>query len=257
MKYLNRTKKSGIVLLFALMAGGGAYAQRGAIEITGAGGVSINSAPSGNMPYKGNKIALNYSALLNGTFNIHRSMSAGIEVRSLELSNKSSVVYLIPSTNIYAPVTVGGENKRFVFAKNVMSVCGVFNGKLNTYKGYYYGGIAAGYGFAMQNASNWKSEKEAFRTPDKANGFVWGIQAGYTQGITSALGINIEGALRNYSLNYKNATGFFTGGYFPGNMHCNITAYTITVGLKVRIMPKYRPQNAIPAMRGKGRSIKP
>lgn len=242
-----------LLVVALLLCASVAHAQRGAFELTAGVGASINSAPSDNMPYKGNKIAPNYSALFNATYNIHRSMSAGVEVRSLQLSDKSDNLYLagLPNT------LVGGDGKRFVYAKNALSVCGVFNGKLNTYRGYYYGGAALGYGFTMHDAAQVKREKESFRTPGNGSGFVWGVQAGYTHGLTAVLGLNIEGALRNYSLNHSSASTFQPEIVFPANLQYNITAYTLTVGLKVRIVPKGKVQNDIPGMRGKGRSRTP
>lgn len=255
MKTQNRRQRV-YTLLFAILALGStiAYGQRGAIELTAGAGLSINSAPTDNMPYKGNRVAPNYSALFNATYNIHRSMSAGLEVRSLQLSNKSDFVY---TSSPISSLAIGGDDKRFVFAKNAMSVCGVFNGKLNGYRGYYYAGGALGYGFTVHDASAVKREKESFRTPSNGSGLVWGLQAGYTYGLTALLGINIEGALRNYTFNHSNATIFQPEVTFPNNLQYNITAYTLTAGIKVRIVPKGKVQNNIPSMRGKGRSRTP
>lgn len=247
---MNRKAKFIAALSAIITISATTYAQKGAYEITAAAGASINSAPSGSFPYKGNQIAPNFTAVLNGKYNFHRSMSAGIEVRTNTLSNKSDVLYTAGGFNSF----VGGDNKRFVFAKNIMSFTALFNGKLNTYRGYLYAGPALGYGMLVQDATNWKSEKESFRTPDNGGGLVWGVQAGYTHGLTAVLGLNIEAALRNYSVAFNNAPGFVTTTFYPANTQYNITAYTVTVGLKVRIMPKYKPQNDIPAMRGNGRS---
>lgn len=219
-------------------------AQRGAIELCPGAGVSVNSNPGSNMYYKGDKITFNYSALLSGMFNFHRSMSAGIELRALQLTRSHDGVYTTYMGNII------GAGKKFVYAKAALSACAVFNGKYNTYKGYVYGGGAAGYGFSNHDSRSLKSN-ESYRTPAGGSGLVLGVQAGYTAGLSSVLGLNIEGALRNYTLAYDAGAPEIRP---YTNLKYNITAYTLTVGLKVRIMPKYKAQNAIPAQRGKGRS---
>ena len=221
-----------------------AGAQRRAIELCPGAGVSINSNPGSNMYYKGDGLSFNYSALFSGVYNVHRSMSAGLEFRVAELSRKHDGIY-----NTYTGAVIGG-GKKFVYAKAAMSVCAIFNGKLNTYRGYVYGGAAGGYGFSNHNSAK-LGNNEAYRTPAGGSGPVLGVQIGYTHGLTSILGLNVEGALRNYTLNYDAGAP----EVIPyTDLRYNITAYTVTLGLKVRIMPKYKPENAIPAQRGKGRS---
>lgn len=230
-----------------LMSSISVYAQRGAIEIGVGAGSSINSSPGSNMAYKGNRIAWgNYSGLLNVAYNFHRSMSIGIEGRVMELSRKSDNIY--PT---YLKTTIGGDDRKFVYSKSLLSAAVVFNGRYNTYRGYFYGGGAAGYAASRHDSKNIDASKESYRAPNGGNGMVLGVQAGYTHGITSVLGLNIEGALRNYTLAYD-ATAPEVRPYTT--LKYNITAYTLTIGLKIRIMPKYRMQNDIPAMRGRGRS---
>ncbi|HEY9177862.1 MAG TPA: hypothetical protein VIN07_09240 [Flavipsychrobacter sp.] len=242
---LSRIVKAGFIGVFATgISMQGAYAQPGAIEICPGAGISVNSNPGSNMSYKGDQLTLNYSALLSGMFNIHRSMSAGIELRALQLSRSHDGVY-----TTYLGTTIGG-GKRFVYSKAALSACAIFNGKYNTYRGYIYGGGAAGY--AVSNHDSRKlNTNESYRAPAGGSGLVLGVQAGYTHGLNAVLGLNIEGALRNYSLGYD-AGAPEVRPYT--NLQYNITAYTLTVGLKIRIMPKYKAQNAIPAQRGNGRS---
>lgn len=242
---LSRIVKAGFIGVFATgISMQGAYAQPGAIEICPGAGISVNSNPGSNMSYKGDQLTLNYSALLSGMFNIHRSMSAGIELRALQLSRNHDGVYAT-----YLGTTIGG-GKRFVYSKAALSACAIFNGKYNTYRGYIYGGGAAGY--AVSNHDSRKlNTNESYRAPAGGSGLVLGVQAGYTHGLNAVLGLNIEGALRNYTLGYD-AGAPEVRPYT--NLKYNITAYTLTVGLKIRIMPKYKAQNAIPAQRGNGRS---
>ena len=70
-----------------------ANAQLGAVEIAAGAGISVNSNPGSNMYYKGDKLSFNYSGLLSGVYNVHRSMSVGIELRALELSRRHDGVY--------------------------------------------------------------------------------------------------------------------------------------------------------------------
>lgn len=239
---------SSIVLSVSLLANN-AYAQRGAVEIGAGAGLSINGNPGSNMVYKGNRMTiLNYSGVFNTSFNVHRSISAGIEVRSLELSRKSDVVY--PT---YLKTTIGGDDRKFVYSKGAISACAIVNGKYNTTMGYFYGGAAVGYGISRHNSQRINTNKESYRAPDGGSGRVLGIQAGYTHGINSLIGLNVEWALRNYTLKYD-AGAPEVRPY--ENLRYNITANTLTVGIRFRIMPKYAPQNDIPPMRGKGRSRK-
>ena len=205
-----------------------ANAQLGAVEIAAGAGISVNSNPGSNMYYKGDKLSFNYSGLLSGVYNVHRSMSVGIELRALELSRRHDGVY-----TTYLGIDIGG-GKRFVYAKAALSASLVFNGKYNTYRGYWYGGGAAGYALSNHNSATLKPN-ESYRTPAGGQGLVLGVQAGYTHGINSVLGLNVEGALRNYTLGYDAGAPDIRP---YTNLKYNVTAYTITVGLKIRIMPK-------------------
>lgn len=238
-------KIAGVISIIALPAM--SYAQRGAIEIAVGGGLSMNSNPGSNMAYKGNRtVWTNYSGMVNTIYNFHRSMAVGIEVRGMELSRKSDAVY--PT---YLRTTIGGDDRKFVYSKALLSAGAIFNGRYSTYTGYFYGGGAVGYAASRHDSKNLQADKESYRAPNGGNGLMLGVQAGYTHGLTSVIGFNVEGALRNYSLSYD-ATAPEVRPYT--NLKYNITAYTVTVGFKFRIMPKYRAQNNIPAMRGKGRS---
>ena len=240
-----------IVFIAVLIFTNAAIAQKGAIEIVGMGGPSINSNPTSNMVYKGDQISMNYTAALQGLYNVHRSISVGIEFRNTELSRRSSTSDSMHTTAVN--LKVGGDDKRYIYAKKLMAISLVGNGRLNLARAYLYGGVSLGYGFTGYNASK-RRPNETYRAPSGGNGFSFGIQAGYTYGLTSILAFNIEGSLRNYTLGYGNTAP----GVFPvENLKYNITAYSVTVGLKIAITPKYKQQNYIPAFRGKGRSAQP
>lgn len=251
MKSMRRTARLMIVALFCIPYSSDVLAQRGAIELTAGAGVSTNSTPTDNMPYKGDRLTLNYSALAGAAYNIHRSISAGIEFRALELSRKSDATFTAPFNTL-----IGGDDRKLMYSKATASACGVFNGKLTVFRGYFYGGAAIGYGFSMHDYGRSDAAKESYRTPDGGSGLVWGVQAGYTHGLSKVLGINFEAALRNYSLNYDHTADYDIVPTTLPDLSYNITAYTFTVGLKIRIMPKYKAQNDIPGMRGKGRSAR-
>ncbi|MCB9045981.1 MAG: hypothetical protein H6550_07560 [Chitinophagales bacterium] len=240
----------GKILLLCSLISTTAFAQRGAIEVALGGGMSINSNPGKNMTYKGSKMTLNYSSGFSLMFNPHRSVSAGIEARMLELSRKSPDV----TYPTYLKTTIGGDNRRFVYSKSLLSGAVVVNGKYNLPRGYAYGGGALGYALSTHDSKTFNTNKESYRAPDGGNGIMFGLQAGYTHGISEASAVFVDIALRNYSLKYD-AGAPEVRPY--EDLHYNITAYTITAGLKLRIMPKYRLQNDIPAFRGRGRSYKP
>lgn len=224
------------------------YAQRGAIEIgLGAGG-AVNGNPRDNMYYKGDKMAINYAALFNTTYNFHRNVAVGFEVRAAELARKAPNAY-----TTYMHTVIGGDNKRFVYSKSALSACLVANGKYVTPMGYIYGGGAMGYGISRHD-SKVLSGNEGYRAPDGGRGIVYGFQAGYTHGLNAVLGVNAEAAVRIYNMNYDAGAPEIRP---YTNLNYNIASYSICIALKARILPKYSAQNDIPAMRGRGRSARP
>ena len=141
-----------------------AAAQRKAIEIGLGAGVSINSNPTYNMAYAGNRITPNYSALLNGLYNVNKYLSVGIEARVMELSRKSDSVY-----NTYLFTKIGGDDKRFTYSKAMISGSAIANGKLVVNRGYAYAGVAVGYALSRQN-SQLLNANESYRAPDGGKG---------------------------------------------------------------------------------------
>ncbi|MCB0698246.1 MAG: hypothetical protein H6551_06320 [Chitinophagales bacterium] len=222
------------------------YAQRGATEIGIGAGVNMNGNPGANMAYTGNKGTVNYSVLLNGLYNVHPNVMVGIEIRMLELSRKSDSVY-----NTYLKTQIGGDGRKFVYAKRLIEACVVGNAKAALYRGYVYGGVAVGYAIINHDSRTLSAVKESYRGPDGGKGMAYGVQVGGTYGVNSFMGINAELALRRFNLNYD-AGAPEVRPYT--NLHYGITSYSFTVGVKFRILPAYQAQNDIPSLRGKGRS---
>jgi|GEM_PF-927188 len=251
MNYPGFKGKIQIAIAFAaLFTTTTSYAQRGAIEVSLGGGLSVNGNPGENMVYTGSKMTLNYSSAFNVSFNPHRSVSIGLEARMMELSRKS------PHTTYptYLKTTIGGDNRRFVYAKALTSAALLVNGKLNMQRGYAYGGAALGYGISNHDSKSFDTTKVSYRAPAGGKGVLWGLQAGYVYGLTQVLAVYADVAMRNYSLSYD-AGAPEVRPY--EDLKYNITAYTLTAGLKIRIMPHYQMQNDIPPIRGRGRSYKP
>ena len=208
------------LLLFPSLA----YAQK--FELGLGAGISTNVKPSNNMYFKGDKMTINYAATLQAFYNISDYLQAGIEVRALGLSSKSDKAYVY-----YDGRTIGDDDKRFVYGKNVFAPSAVVNGKLPLKNGYLYGGAALGYGVARHDSKK-LSANESYRAPDGGKGVVWGLQIGYVQGITKHLAITAEGALRRYNLKYDtNASSSDP----MQDLHYNVAAYALTVGLRYQL----------------------
>ena len=189
-------------------------------------GISTNTKPSDNMPYKGDKFTINYAFTFDVLYNISDYLQAGIEAHATQLSRKSSTVY----TTFYGN-KIGNDNKRFVYAKSATSVCAIVNGKLPARNGYAYGGLAVGFG-AARHDSKTLSSSESYRAPNGGNGLVFGLQVGYVLGLTERLGFQAQAALRHFSLSYD---AMEPTGTTADNLKYNIMSFPITVGLRYRI----------------------
>lgn len=221
-----------------------AYGQRGAIEVGAGAGISVNSAPTENMAIRGAKTPVNYSILFNAFYNVHQNIAVGAELRLLELSRSGSDVVIL----IAPPAPV--NNRKAVYSDMMMTLCAVGNAKLNVKRGYWYGGLAGGYATNLHDSAKIKLTTEYYRAPNDGSGFVWGGQLGFVYGVTRIMGLNLEVAMRKYYLSYDS--------YALGTndaLEYNITAYTVTAGVKFRILPPRKIQNDIPGMRGKGQSL--
>lgn len=195
------------------------------IEFGLGGGISTNTKPSDNMYYKGEKLAWNYAAAAQIFYNITTTLQAGLEAHFSELSTASDKSYA------YKTGYIGGDHKRFVFAKQAISVCAVFNAKLLLMRGYAYGGIAAGYGVGRHNSKDLGSN-EAYRAPDGGNGEVLGAQIGYVLGLSNRFAFNAELAMRYWHLKYNAGAPAVSPSE---DLNYHVLSFPLTIGLRYQL----------------------
>jgi len=214
------------------------------VELKLGGGASVNSDPTSNMAYKGEKISFNYAAELAFLYNFAEDWQVGLQGTVLQLSRISDKIYNGPNGT-----SIGGSNKQYIYASPDATIYLVGNRKMNIGNGYCYAGLAAGYGIA-RNDSKTLSDNVAYKAPDGGNGFAVGAQLGYVLGLSSRFGAYIEGAFRYMDLKYDAEAPEV---HPHTNLHYQIMAYPVTVGIRYRFI-NTRVQNDIPAFRGRGRS---
>jgi hypothetical protein len=197
------------------------------IEVGVAGGISTNSAPSANMYYGFDTRTLNYAGALNAVYNFADYLQFGIEGHVLELSGISNSIFVSPY-NTY----IGGDNKRFVYAKKDISLCGVFNGRYNVARGYVYAGAAFGYGIVRHNADV-LSSNESYRAPNGGAGLVAGGQIGWVVGINGKLGAFIEAAYRYMDLKYSTLAPKEAQ---QEDLHYHVSAFPVIIGIRYRLI---------------------
>jgi hypothetical protein len=230
---------AAIILSFPLSL----YAQN--VEIMLGGGASLNSSPTTNMAYSGEKICFtNYAAQLGFLYNFAEDWQAGLQGTVLQLSRISDKVYAGPDGT-----PIGGSGKHYVYSNEDATVYAIINRKMNIGNGYFYGGLAAGYGIARNNSKS-LPDNVAYEAPDGGKGYAAGAQIGYVIGINSRLGIYAEGAFRYMDLKYDAEA---PNVHPHTDLHYQIMAFPLTVGLRYRFINS-RTQNDIPAFRGRGRS---
>jgi len=215
------------------------------IEVGLAGGISTNSSPSGNMYYSIDKWTINYAGSFNALYNFTDHMQFGIEAQVSELSGISDNTFVSPY-NTY----IGGNNKRFVYARKDITICGVFNGKYNIGRGYVYGGAAIGYGMARHNADE-LSSNESYRAPNGGAGLVAGGQIGWVIGINGRLGAFIEAAYRYMDLKYGTQAPKETQ---QENLHYHLSAFPVIIGIRYRLFNTIINNN-YQRMKGENESI--
>ena len=214
-----------LAILFVILFPTSLYAQN--IEAGLGGGISTNTVPSSNMYYKFDNRTINYAGAFSLLYNFADYMQYGLECHLSEISGKSDIIYNGPDNS-----PIGGNSKRFVYAKQDLSFCGIFNGKLNIGRGYIYGGGALGYNVARQRSTQF-SANESYRAPDGGNGIVFGAQLGYVVGITGKLGLFVEGAYRYVDLKYDAEAP----GISPKtDLHYHLTTYPFVIGIRYRIL---------------------
>ncbi len=215
------------LLLFFVLIGIRSQAQ----EFEGGigGGFSVNTQPTDNMVYKGDQSLMNYSANLRLLYTTKNNWQLGVEGQMHELSSKSSKKYGGFYNGTLKIDSVGGDDKKLVYAKYLVNVCGVVNKRFDFGGSYAYVGIAVGFAAARNNSHKYESN-ESYKAPDGGRGIAYGAQLGYAANITSQIGIYLEGSFRAYTLDYRNADA----PQVPGGpkLKYNIMAFPCTFGLR-------------------------
>ncbi|MGN6568459.1 MAG: hypothetical protein ACTHJ0_10925 [Flavipsychrobacter sp.] len=213
--------KHSIILTFLLLP---FLATAQTYELGAGGGISLNGKPTNNLYFKGDKLTVNYASYLSLLKNMKDNVQMGIDIHMLELSRKSSVIYDFEGRNI------GGDNKRFVYAKYAFSIDVVLNKKYYIGKNYVYGGIAAGLSIARNNAHN-LPDNVSYGAPDGGYGLSVGAQLGYVYNIDNRWALNAEVDARYYDFDYKAIAPIvrpFT------NIHYRIVAYPLTISVRYK-----------------------
>lgn len=231
------------LLLFAVLIGFRAGAQE--FEGRVGGGFSVNGTPSDNMVYKGDQSLMNYSSNLQLLYTTKNNWMLGLEGHMHELSSKSAKKYPGYINGSYLLDSVGGDDKKFVYAKNMVSVCAVVNKRFDFNEGasYVYIGGGIGYASARNNPHKYNSN-ESYKGPDGGQGLCYGAQLGFAASVSSNIGIYLEASYRHYNLDYKDAGApLVWNPDGSGNvLKYSISAFPVTFGLKYTFMKV--PSNA-------------
>jgi hypothetical protein len=202
-----------------------AFAQNTELSLTG--GISLNGQPSANMYYVGNKSALNYAAsftyLRNIDLNDHWQIGGDLYVHSL--ASKSSKTYN------YLGDEIGGDNKRFEYAKAVLTPDFITNYKFHLDDDeYIYAGAALGLVYTINDHTS-TNPRYTYKGPNGGIGASTGVQAGIVYGISPRLALNGELAMRYYYITYDAPAPYRNGE----ELHYGIVTVPITVGIRYRI----------------------
>lgn len=164
-------------------------------------GASINTTPSGNLVFKGDKSTIKPAANLQALYNISERFQTGIELSVTGLSGKGKFTYIDSSGQ-----ELGTDVRRFIYAKTYASALAVFNVKFGDPYRYAYAGVALGYGVGRHDSKELKPN-EAFRTPDGGKGLAAGVQAGVVQSLGRHISVFGSLALRYHQMNYDTPIG--------------------------------------------------
>ena len=224
-----------------------AFAQ--SLELGIGGGFSTNTGPDGNMPYKQEQSLTNYAGTLKILYTTYNNWQFGLDGHVMGIAGKTSKRY----PGLFND-SVGGENKKLVYAKFGVTVCGVFNRAFffNQGKSYAYLGVAIGEGSARNDHIEY-TNNETYNGPDGGRGLVLGGQAGVVAALSEKIGFNLDIAVRHMDLNYDAGAPL----KFPlEDLHYSVVTVPITVGIRYfffrvdkRLVPRYD------RVRPKGRSL--
>jgi hypothetical protein len=238
------------VLLAALLLGCfSAQAQR--VELGIGGGFSTNTAPQGNILYKSDQSLLNYAGTLKLVYTSATHWQIGGDAHIFELSGKSSKVY----TGYKTPQpTVGGDNKKIIYAKYASTYCFTFNRAFffTEGKGYFYAGVAVGYSSGRNNPVDYTAN-ESYNAPDGGQGIALGGQLGIVKDISETVAFNLDVAVRYMDLEYAADAPYVLPAE---DLHYNLVAVPVTIGIRYYLFRA--PWNVVPRsgpMRPIGRSM--
>ena len=161
------------------------------------GGATINSKPYGNMYYKAEKLALNYSTDFSFLANMEHDLQIGLDLHVFELSRIANQKYANPTKD----AVIGIDGRRFVYSKVTTAGYGILNKKLNTKNGYAYAGIAIGAALTI-NMDKTPNTNASYIAPNGGHGISTGLQVGYCYPISKNWALNAEAAFRDMNLDY-------------------------------------------------------
>jgi len=210
------------LLLLILLCPVLAFSQQ--YEIGIGGGASINSKPTNNMYFRGDRVAANYATELTFLKNVDKSWQVGLDLHMLELSRRSNINYNNDGN------LIGSDNKKLVYATYAYSFLAVANKKFFVDNNYFY--VGAGMGFAIARNNSKKLPVDAsYEAPDGGYGLSVGLQAGYSVNFKTRWALNVEVAARYYDLDYD-AHAPVVKPYT--NIHYRIVSYPATIGVRYR-----------------------
>ncbi|RYE23802.1 MAG: hypothetical protein EOP51_09420 [Sphingobacteriales bacterium] len=215
-------KKVALLCLLGIGLTVGARAQ--SFELGIGGGFSTNTSPSGNMKYQTDQSVVNYAGTLKLIYTSASNFQIGLDGSLVELSGKSSKKY----KHFQLPDSIGGDGKKFVYAKYAPAICLIGNKLLPINKSAIYIGLAAGYGFARNQTDIMKSN-ESYKGQDGGHGLVLGGQIGYLGTLSEKLALNIEVAIRSYNLKFDGPAPYVTP---QEKLHYGTVAIPITIGIR-------------------------
>jgi hypothetical protein len=194
-------------------------------------GISMNDVPSDIMYYKGDQQIPNYAFNTLLYYNLNYGFQTGLEVHVSELASVSSQTY----PGVYTK-EVGGDGKKFVYSKVTTGMCGVLNKNFIMGKSELYLGVAFGFGIAR--TSHTYAPDESYIAPDGGRGPIYGAQAGITINFSRMYAMNLEVAPRFYDFIYDAEAAYVKPTDY---LHYTISAYTVTIGFRVRFPPPPDP----------------
>lgn len=212
-----------VFLAAILLMSVNAFAQD--LEIGIGGGLSTNTGPDGNMPYKQEQSLTNYAGTMKIMYTTFNYWQFGLDGHVMGIAGKTSKRY--PGVFVDS---VGGENQKLVYAKFAVSVCAVANKAFpfNKGKSYGYVGVALGAGSARNDHLEYTND-ETYNGPDGGRGLCLGGQAGVVVSLAEKIGFNLDIAVRKFNFKYDAPAPLATP---IEDLHYSVLTVPITVGIR-------------------------